>query len=127
MEHQNEVENTEENSKSPGTDNIVAITKNEPKTTELIENLHSFELFRDYTLPEWSAKPARKYMLEVIKEGTIVEEIDISQKEFYLIGKLPDLCDIVLQHMSISRKHTVLQHSKTGEVFLYDLVPTEQE
>ncbi len=25
-------------------------------------NLHTFELFKDYTLPEWSAKPTKDFL-----------------------------------------------------------------
>jgi len=92
-----------------------------PKPIHLMDNLHTFELFKDYTVPEWSAKPTKKFSLEVIKEGTIIEEVNIGEKEFYLIGKLPDLCDIVLDHSSISRKHAIIQHKVDDEVYVYDL------
>ena len=49
-----------------------------------------------------------KLSLEVIKNGVVIEEIALENKPFYLAGKLPDLCDIVLEHPSISRKHGVL-------------------
>ena len=41
-----------------------------------------------------------------------------------MVGKLPDLCDIVLEHPSISRKHAVFQFHKNGKLFLYDLEST---
>lgn len=58
---------------------------------------------------------------EVVRNGVYLEERKINEKAFYLVGKLPDLCDIVLEHESISRKHAIIQHSRQGDVFLYDL------
>lgn len=87
-----------------------------------VSELHSFSLGQDYTIPSWSGKPIYKYYFEVIKDGTIIEEIDLSKKPFYLIGKYGDLCDIVAQHPSVSRKHAVVQFKEKGEgVFIFDL------
>jgi hypothetical protein len=41
--------------------------------------------------------------LEIIKNGVVVEERELKEKAFFLVGKLPDLCDLVLEHPSISR------------------------
>lgn len=62
-----------------------------------------------------------KFSLEIIKNGVILEEISLKDREFFLIGRLQDLSDIVVQHPSISRKHAVLQYKNTGELFVYDL------
>lgn len=59
--------------------------------------------------------------MEIIKSGVILEEKHLEEKEFFLIGRLPDLSDIVVTHPSISRKHAVLQYKNTGELYLYDL------
>jgi len=62
-----------------------------------------------------------QFSLEIIKDGVPVDEKDISYKPFILLGKYPDLCDIVMEHPTISRKHAVIQHKNNGEIFLYDL------
>lgn len=46
--------------------------------------------------------------LEIVKNGSIIDEKKIFEKEFYLIGKYPDISDIVLEHPSISRKHSII-------------------
>ena len=103
-------------------------------------NLHSFDLYNDYPLPDWSSEPTKDYLypwffspfvfrffsffkfsLEIMKSGVILEEKKLSDKSFYLIGRLPNLSDIVLEHPSISRKHAVLQHKNNGELYVYDL------
>lgn len=35
-----------------------------------------------YTEPHWSGVPSRRYFLTVIKSGSVVEEVDISNKPF---------------------------------------------
>jgi len=56
-----------------------------------------------------------------MKSGVILEEKKLTEKAFFLIGRLVDLSDIVLEHPSISRKHAVLQHKNNGELYIYDL------
>jgi hypothetical protein len=43
-----------------------------------------------------------------MKEGTIVEEIDISEKPFYVVGRQQDIVDIWQENPTISRRHAVL-------------------
>ena len=59
-----------------------------------------------------------------MKEGAIVEEVDLSQKPFYLVGRQQELCDIFLENPTISRKHAVIQHKDTGDIYLYDMGST---
>jgi pSer/pThr/pTyr-binding forkhead associated (FHA) protein len=47
-----------------------------------------------------------------------------SQKAMYLVGKHGDICDIVLENPTISRKHAVFQGKNTDEIFVYDLGST---
>ncbi|KRX03404.1 SMAD/FHA domain [Pseudocohnilembus persalinus] len=83
-----------------------------------------FELFKDYLLPKWSGKGSNKYFLEVIKNGVFVENKNLENKEFYLAGRYRDVCDIVLEHESISRKHAIVQLGKDNEIYVYDLGST---
>ena len=46
--------------------------------------------------------------------------IPISERSHYLLGRNADVCDIVLDHQSISRKHAVLQFKEGNELFVLD-------
>jgi pSer/pThr/pTyr-binding forkhead associated (FHA) protein len=59
-----------------------------------------------------------------MREGVIIENIDLSKKEFYLVGRQGDICDITLDNPTISRKHAVVQHKDNGDIFLYDMGST---
>ena len=78
----------------------------------------------NYTPPEWSAAPTHPFRLEVIKNGAVVESVDVSNKAFVLIGRQEDVCDIAMQHPSISRQHAVIQHRDSGEIFVYEMGST---
>lgn len=62
-----------------------------------------------YNEPTWSTVPTQPYSLSVIKNGIIVQEVQLSNKPFHVFGRLPS-CDIQLEHPSISRYHAVLQY-----------------
>jgi len=73
-----------------------------------------------YEPPFWSGKPKVKYRLELLKEGVSKGDIEFCNKGFYLFGRAP-ICDVVLDHPSISRQHAVIQFRRNGDAFLYDL------
>eukprot|EP00698_Gefionella_okellyi_P001120 TRINITY_DN11011_c0_g1_i1.p1 TRINITY_DN11011_c0_g1~~TRINITY_DN11011_c0_g1_i1.p1 ORF type:complete len:702 (+),score=185.88 TRINITY_DN11011_c0_g1_i1:63-2108(+) len=74
-----------------------------------------------YQPPPWSAQPKSAFRFEVLKSGQIIDDIDLSEKPFYILGRHGELCDIVLDHPSSSRQHAVLQHKGDDEVYLFDL------
>ncbi|KAJ9564089.1 hypothetical protein OSB04_000055 [Centaurea solstitialis] len=76
-----------------------------------------------YTIPPWSEAPCHDYFLEVLKDGSIIDQFDVHEKGAYMFGRV-DLCDFVLEHPTISRFHAVLQFNKSGGAFLYDLSST---
>ncbi|KAF2316988.1 hypothetical protein GH714_009815 [Hevea brasiliensis] len=76
-----------------------------------------------YTIPEWSGPPCHNFYLEVLKDGSIIEQLDIYEKGAYMFGRV-DLCDFVLEHPTISRFHAVLQFKRNGDAYLYDLNST---
>lgn len=76
-----------------------------------------------YTIPPWSAPPCHPFSLEVLKDGTIIDQLDVSGKGAFMFGRV-DLCDFVLEHPTISRFHAVLQFNGNGDAFLYDLGST---
>ncbi|CAN6197986.1 unnamed protein product [Urochloa humidicola] len=76
-----------------------------------------------YVIPEWSTAPDHPFFLEVLKDGTIVDQLDVSKKGAYMFGRI-DMCDFVLEHPTVSRFHAILQFRNDGKVFLYDLGST---
>jgi len=66
-----------------------------------------------YKVPSWSGIPDELYSLEVLKNGCIISNIDLTSKPFHLVGRLPN-CDICLEHPSVSRYHAVIQY-KTSD------------
>ncbi|KAG9448600.1 hypothetical protein H6P81_008565 [Aristolochia fimbriata] len=76
-----------------------------------------------YSIPPWSEPPCHSYSLEVLKDGLIVDQFDVSAKGAYMFGRV-DLCDFVLEHPTISRFHAVLQFKGSGDAYIYDLGST---
>ena len=62
-----------------------------------------------YNEPQWSGVPVEPHTLTVIKNGTVVQEVNVSTKPFQVFGRLPT-CDVSLEHPSISRHHAILQY-----------------
>ena len=62
-----------------------------------------------YTEPTWSSTPSEPYVLTVIKTGTIIQTVQLSNQPYHTFGRLPS-CDIQLEHPSVSRYHAVLQY-----------------
>ncbi len=74
-----------------------------------------------YAKPTWSAIPKEDtYNLEVIKNGVVIENIPLRGKEFFRIGRQPDIVDIAMEHGSISRLHAVLNFHEDGSAFIFD-------
>ncbi|CAI5481565.1 unnamed protein product, partial [Closterium sp. Yama58-4] len=63
--------------------------------------------------------------VEVVKDGTVAEEMDVAAKSAYMFGRI-DRCDFVLQHPSISRYHAVIQYGEDSAAFLMDLHSTHK-
>ncbi len=58
-----------------------------------------------------------------MREGTIVDTVNINIKPYYVLGRSPQ-CDLHVESPSASRRHAVVQHKDTGAVYLYDLGST---
>ncbi|XP_015117083.1 kanadaptin [Diachasma alloeum] len=82
-----------------------------------------------YREPSWAGPPPPGYKIEVLKSGVILSVVDLSKQSFFVVGRLP-VCDIPLQHPTISRYHAILQYRETGDerngsgYYLYDLEST---
>ncbi|XP_026157096.1 kanadaptin isoform X1 [Mastacembelus armatus] len=63
-----------------------------------------------YTEPPWGGRaPDVPYELEVLKNGTIVDKVPLADRSYFVVGRLP-VCDVSLEHPSISRYHAVIQY-----------------
>ncbi|XP_071581718.1 kanadaptin [Temnothorax nylanderi] len=82
-----------------------------------------------YSEPKWGGRPTEEYKLEVLKSGMILEEIDLTERSFYVVGRLPS-CNLSLAHPTVSRYHAIIQYRATGDeknstgFYLYDLGST---
>lgn len=95
-----------------------------------------FEL--EYQPPRWARPSEKSYFLEVLKQGVVLDPIEIPcGRDFILCGRASE-CDICMEHPSISRFHCVLQFgpgnectltiflmvSVDGKLFIFDLGST---
>lgn len=107
--------------------------KSEPiSPAEKLKQLEMSSSF-SYKEPSWGGVGADsgKYKLEVIKEGTKIDEISLEGKSMFVFGRLQS-CDHQMDHPTISRHHAVFQYrlqkgdddqTKSGW-YLYDLDST---
>ena len=78
-----------------------------------------------YDVPDWSSTPPYQYTLEVLRNGTIVENVDLSQRAYTVFGRAPD-SDVILENPTISRYHAIVQyksefeHGQAAGLYLYD-------
>nr|CAG4643049.1 EOG090X026V [Ilyocryptus agilis] len=112
------------------TENIKEASCETSKQEEIqqLTNVQSKSIGLDYREPSWSGVCKEKFMLEILKNGKILEVKDLSVKAFYVIGRLPG-CDLIMEHPSVSRYHSILQYRNvSGEEdqgwYLYDLGST---
>lgn len=93
------------------------------------EILKQKEIPIGYKEPEWSGVAEQLYSFEVVKNGTVIDNVGLSTKPFYVFGRLPS-CDCQLEHPSLSRYHAVIQYCKVKTEnhgigwYLYDLDST---
>jgi pSer/pThr/pTyr-binding forkhead associated (FHA) protein len=62
-------------------------------------------------------------MLKVLKEGTVVDAVQLSTTRALIVGRLPTV-DIPLHHGSISRHHATLEITESGLCNIKDLDST---
>ncbi|XP_027078357.2 uncharacterized protein [Coffea arabica] len=84
---------------------------------------NSTDIAVPYKVPEWNGPPCHHYSLEVLKDGSIIDQFDVYKKGAYMFGRV-ELCDFVLEHPTISRFHAVIQFKSNGEAYIYDLGST---
>jgi len=73
--------------------------------------------------PSWARRPKlHQCGLEVYKKGKLVTVIkDINRKKCTIFGRNKSMCDIWLEHPSISRQHSAILHGSSGNIYILDL------
>ncbi|XP_031285642.1 kanadaptin [Pistacia vera] len=103
---------------NPSSENPSADTEEQDKSNSVTQHGSV-----PYKIPEWSGPPCHKFYVEVLKDGSIVDQFDVCEKGAYMFGRV-DLCDFVLEHPTISRFHAVIQFKRSGNAYLYDVGST---
>jgi hypothetical protein len=76
---------------------------------------------KGYEVPSWGALPQDDFSLEVLKNGLVIDTIVLSKQDHFVIGRQPDVCDITMEHPSISRIHAILQYRDDGALMILDM------
>ncbi|XP_050678448.1 kanadaptin [Leptidea sinapis] len=129
----------QENENTRAVNEVKVITKNEaPAPQSSKSSLPPEVLLKElstpipYKEPKWSGlcPDGTEYALEVIKSGMILDKVELTQKPYYVFGRLAN-CDVVMAHPTISRHHAVLQYKAFAEEnepssgwYIYDLGST---
>lgn len=73
--------------------------------------------------PPWVVSPKLENCgLKVMKEGKRIQTItEIGQKSYVLFGRNASMSDIKLEHPSISRRHALIGHGSSGNIYVMDL------
>ncbi|XP_076463473.1 kanadaptin-like [Babylonia areolata] len=95
------------------------------------ETLKQTQVSIPYKEPIWGGVPpeSEKYSFDVLKNGTVIDSVELGQKPWLVFGRLPS-CDVCMEHPSLSRHHAVVQYRETAEDgnecgwYLYDLDST---
>ncbi|KAH9086090.1 hypothetical protein LEN26_020485 [Aphanomyces euteiches] len=76
-----------------------------------------------FQAPSWAAaqKPHAIALIDVYKANEVIMSVNVDSKPYFLFGRNALVCDIVLEHCSISRMHAALVHHNDGAVYLIDL------
>jgi len=74
-------------------------------------------------VPSWACAPKLENCGLLVKKGdTVIEKLaTIQEKKCVIFGRNQSLCDIKLDHPSISRQHAIIAHGSSGNVYLMDL------
>merc|ERR1712154_733000 len=77
----------------------------------------------NFNPPPWCQAPKLENCgLKVIKDGRRIQTItQIAEKSFVLFGRNASMSDIKLEHPSISRRHALVGHGSSGNLYVMDL------
>lgn len=75
----------------------------------------------DLTSLSTSSSPEAKWMIKVITGPNAGAEFYMHKGKTYVIGKDPELCDIIFQDLSVSRQHARISVDDNDMVYIEDL------
>ena len=111
-------------SQSPTTDsaptNKNIKQKSSSKSFSPAEQIRDSEAVIPYKEPAWGGVTDRPYYFEVIKNGAVTDRFELTDKSYYVFGRLPS-CDHSMDHPSLSRYHAVIQHCAKNNSEGHDL------
>lgn len=74
-----------------------------------------------FSVPDWSGMPQTAVNLEILENGVIKGDLDLSDKATYSIGRNKEFCDHSVDEPLMSRKHAIIQHKNDGTLYIFDL------
>jgi len=90
------------------------------KLPQSSETLSSFDEPADLSL-SMEPQPAARWMIKVITGPNTGAEFFMHRGKTYILGKDPELCDIIFQDLSVSRQHARISVDESDQVFIEDL------
>ena len=110
--------------KGPDSNNSYELSFNSNTTDEKSESTNEFSKKEEsatskslqipFKPPAWCCVCSKNYTFEILKSGVMKGEIDLTEKSFYIFGRL-DGCDVIMEHPSISRYHAVVVYKGPNE------------
>ena len=89
------------------------------KILQVDQNAKDDDLKKSYwkLAMKWSAAPCHRFYLEVLKDGSIIDQFQVNDKGAYMFGCV-NLCDFVLDHPhpTFSSDMTTIAEARRGEV-----------
>ncbi|GIX60841.1 FHA domain containing protein, putative [Babesia caballi] len=77
----------------------------------------------DFDPREVLGKDAEAYSVDVISNGTLLENVQLGKAAHCVLGSM-DECELVYKNPLVSRRHLVLQLNRYGRLLLFDLGST---
>jgi type III secretion system YscD/HrpQ family protein len=81
----------------------------------------SFEESDELSTANFADSPLSRWLLKVISGPNAGAEFNMQRASTYILGKDPNLCDIVFQDLSVSRQHARVSVDEEENVFIEDL------
>ena len=77
-----------------------------------------------YVAPDWSGVPSHRISVEMMRGGVVVDEMGISDRCTYSVGRNKDSSDIYIDDQYVSRLHAYIQHKIDDTSYIYDMDST---
>ena len=93
--------------------NVTSVTEQSPEKSEYKtekpeqQDLSQRKPCVPFSCPSWCTTCPKDYVFEILKNGVIKGKLDMTEKPFFIFGRLEG-CDVLLEHPSISRYHAVV-------------------